>query len=111
MAATSYAVAERALQEKRWSFSNDLTTILDEANSKLGLTKERFDEKKAHFEQNWDKILNSTEVCIKLIDNGEDEKDEQTDELNYQVEILNVKKDQILRLEVDIERKLNEIDV
>ena len=74
---------ERALRAKRRSFSNDLTAILDEANSESSLTKERFDEKKAHFERNWDEIVNSTEGCIKLIDDGEDEKDEHTNELNY----------------------------
>ena len=70
MVAASCTVAERALHAKWHSFSNDLTAILDEANSKSGLSKERFKEKKAHFEHNWEEIMRSTEGCIKLIDDG-----------------------------------------
>ena len=107
MASTSYAVAEWALRIKRRSFWNNLTTILNEVNLESGLTKELFEEKKAYFERNWDEIVNSTKGCIKLIDDWEDEKDKQTNELNYQVEILKAKMDKFLRLEVEIDRKFN----
>ena len=87
MASSSCSVAKWALRAKWCSFPNDLTEVLNEVHSESGLRKERFDEKKAYFERNWDEIVNSMEGCIKLIDDGEDEKDEQSNELNYQVKI------------------------
>ena len=54
--------------------------------------------------------MTSSEGCIKLIDDREDKRDEHISELHYQVEILKVKKDQFLRLEVEIEKKLNIVE-
>ena len=54
--------------------------------------------------------MSSTEGCIKLIDNGEDKKDKHVSELNYQVEILKSKKDQFLRLEIEIEKRCNVVE-
>ena len=79
LAATSNAVAERVLHAKQHSFSNDLTKILDEVNSDSSLLKEPFDERKAHFEHNWEEIVYTTEGCNRLI---EDEKDEHINKLN-----------------------------
>ena len=45
-----------------------------------GLSKKAFKEKEDYFERNWAEIVTSTEDCINLIDNME----EQIDELNYQ---------------------------
>ena len=95
MATTSYALTERVLRAKRRSFSKDLTTILEEDNSESGLSKERFEEKKAHFEHNWQEIVNSTEGCVKLIDDGDDNWAEQVSELNYQVKFPESKKGSI----------------
>ena len=92
-------------------FGNDLTEVLDEAESELGLTKERFEERKAYFEQNWIDIVNTMQWCISLIDDDEEEKNELTDELNYQVEIWKIRKEQFLRLVVAIEGKLNKIEM
>ena len=55
--------------------------------------------------------MTSTEGCIKLNDDGDDEKDEQVNELNYQIEVLKEKKEQFFSLEVEIERNLKLIDV
>ena len=90
MAATSYAVTERALCSKRRSFTNKLTTILEEANTDLGLSKKRFEEKKALVGRYCEEIVSSTEGCIKLT--KENEREEHISELHYQVDILKVKK-------------------
>ena len=71
---------------------------MDEAKSEAGLSKESFDKKKVHIEQHWDEIVTSTEGCIKLIDDGDDDKDEQVNELNYQIELLKIQKEQFFLL-------------
>ena len=40
-------------------------------------------KKKAHFEWHWDEIVSYMAGRIRLIDDGDDEKDEQINELNY----------------------------
>ena len=55
--------------------------------------------------------MTSTEGCIKLIDDGDDEKDEQVNELNFQIELLKEKNEQFFSLEEEIERNLRLIDV
>ena len=49
------------------------------------------------------------EECINLIDDSDDDKDEQTSEFNYHIELLKEKK-QFLNLEVEIEKRASDID-
>ena len=44
------------------------------------------------------------EDCISLIDDSDDDKDEQINELNYHIELLKRQKRQFLNLEVETER-------
>ena len=55
--------------------------------------------------------MSSTEGCINLIDDGDDDKDEQVNELNFQIELLKVQKEQFFSLEVEIEKGSMIIDV
>ena len=84
----AFAVANRALRIKRRTFSNELTAVLNEANSETGLSKEAFKEKKDYFEHNWNEIVTSTEDCVNLIDDGEEHRDDQIEELRYHIELL-----------------------
>ena len=61
----------------RRNFSKEINVILNEAKSEAGLNKEIFDEKKVYFEQHWEEIVTSTEECINLIDDGDEDKGEQ----------------------------------
>ena len=92
MASSAFSTTERALHIKRRNFSKELTVILNETKSEAGLNKESFDEKKVYFEQHWEEIVTSTEGCINLIDDGDDDKGKQINELNYQMELLKEKK-------------------
>ena len=101
LASSAFFAAERALLVKRRSFCKEIVTaILDEAKSEAGLGKESFDEKKVYFEQHWDEIVTSTEDSIRLID----DEDEQTHELNFQIELLKIRKEQFFNFEVEIEK-------
>ena len=78
------------------TFSKDLTVALNDAKSDFGLSKEAFNEKKDYFESAWDEIVASTEDCIKLIDDGDDQGEEQIDELQDHLEILKEKRNDFL---------------
>ena len=67
--------------------------------------------KKGYFEQIWNKIVTSTEDCIKLIDDGNENSEEQVIELQYQMELLKEKKEHFFNLDVEIERNVKEIEV
>ena len=75
MTSPAFSVADRALRAKRRAFSNELTAVLNEAKSEAGLNKKAFEEK-GYFEQNWAEIVTSTEDCIKLIDDGDENGEE-----------------------------------
>ena len=45
--------------------------------------------------------------CIKLLDDGDEDKEEQIVDLNYEVGMLREKNEQFLLLEVEVERRLN----
>ena len=47
----------------------------------------------------WDEIVASTEYCIKLNDDRDDQREEQIDELRDHLEILKEKKERFLDLE------------
>ena len=87
MSSTAFSAADRALRAKRITFSTELTLALNDANSESGLSKEAFKEKEDYFERTWDEIVTSTEDCIGWIDDGEDQKDEQIEELMDHIEI------------------------
>ena len=76
-----------------------------------GLSKKAFKEKEDYFERNWAEIVTSTEDCINLIDDGEEQGDEQIEELNYQVGLLKTRREQWLSLEGETERNLNIVEV
>ena len=111
MASLAFFTAERALWVKRRSFCKEITTNIDEAKSEAGLSKESFDKKKVHFEQHWDEIVTTTEGCIGLLDDGEEDKEEQITDLKYHVELLRGIKEQFLSFEVEIEKRLHMIDI
>ena len=92
MASSAFSVADSALRAKRRAFSNELTAVMNKAKSEAGLSKEGFEERQGYFEQNWTEIVTSTEDCVKLIDDGDDDRDEQVNELKYQIEIIKEKK-------------------
>ena len=46
-----------------------------------------------------------------LLDDGEEDKDEQITDLNYQVEMLRGLKEQMLIFEIEFERRLNNIEI
>ena len=46
MALAAFSTADRALFVKRRKFSKEITVILDETKSEVGLNKESFDEKR-----------------------------------------------------------------
>ena len=98
MASLAFTTAERAMRVKRRNFSKEIAAILDEVKSEASLSKESFDEKKVYFEQHWDEIVTSTEGCINLFDDGDDDKDEHVNELNYQIELLKMQKEQFFSL-------------
>ena len=89
MASEAFATANRALRAKRRAFSKE---SLKDARSEVGLSKEAFIEKKAYFEQCWKEIMTSTNDCINLIDDGE-EQGEIIEELKEHLEGLQEKKD------------------
>ena len=72
--------------------------VLNEAKSEVGLKKEVFEEKRGYFEQNRTEIVTSTEDCIKLIDDGDENREEQVIELQYHIELLKEKKEHCLNL-------------
>ena len=49
-------------------------------------------KKRVYFEEHWNEIVTSTEDCIKLIDVGDDGRDEQINKFNYHIELLKRKK-------------------
>ena len=61
------------MRGKRRSFCSEITAVINEAKSEAGLSKERFDEKKVHFEQLWSEIVTATEGCIGLLDDWDEE--------------------------------------
>ena len=73
MSSTAFSIGNRALRAKRRTFSKDLIAALDDVKSNFGLTKEAFNEKKDYFESAWEEIVTSTEDCVNLIDDREDE--------------------------------------
>ena len=77
---------------------------MNNAKSDTGLSKEAFKEKEDYFERTWDEIVTSTEDCIGLIDDGEEQGDEQIEELREHIEILKEKKERFLNLEGKIEK-------
>ena len=81
MASSSFSIVERALRIKRRNFSKEINTAINEAKSEAGLSKESFDEKKVLFEQHWDDIVSATEGCIKLLDNGDEDEEEQIESI------------------------------
>ena len=111
MSLMAFSMAERPLHVKRRNFSKDMKAILNKARSEACLNMVVFDEKKIYFEEHWEEIVTSTEGCINLIDDGDDDKDEQTNDLNYQMDILKMQKEQFLNLGVEIERIALNIDV
>ena len=107
MSSAAFSAANRALRAKRRIFSRELTAALDDAKFDSGLSLETFKEKENYFERTWDEIVTSTEDCINLIDDGEDQKDEQI-EGSY----LGFKgKERFLNLEGVIEKQLNMVDI
>ena len=52
---------------------------------------EGFEDIQGYFEQIWSEIVNSTEECVKLVDDGNEGRDEQVDELNYHIELFKEK--------------------
>ena len=98
MSSTAFSAVNRALRTKR-TFSKELTAALNDAKSETGLSLGTFEEKEDYFEHNWEAIVTSTEECIHLIDDGEEQGDEQIEEQNYQVELLKEKKEQFLNLD------------
>ena len=77
MSSTAFSVACRALCTKRKTFSKELTTALNDDRSEFGLNNEILTRKKDYFGYTWDEIVTSTEDCIGLIDDGEEQGEEQ----------------------------------
>ena len=67
--------------------------------------------KKDYFEQIRNEIVTSTVDCVKLIDDGGENREDQIVELHYQMELLKEKKELFLNLEVEIERNMNMIEI
>ena len=96
MASSAFSTAERALRVKRRSFSNEITAVINEVKSEVGLSKECFYEKKIDFEQHWGEVVTATEGWVGLLDDGDDDKDDQVTELNYHIELLKMQKNNSL---------------
>ena len=92
MSSSAFSVADQTLHAKRRAFSNELTVVLTQAKSEAGLNKEVFEERRGYLEQNWTEIVTSTEDCIKLINDEDENGEEQVIELQYQVELLREKR-------------------
>ena len=88
-----------------------MSAAINEAKSEAGLTKEAFNDKKVLFEQHWSEVISDTEGCMKLLDDGEDYKEEEITDLSYHNDELRKKKNQFLLFEVEIERRINQFDL
>ena len=107
MDTSAFLVAERALCIKRRNLSKEISAVIDEVKSEAGLTKNLCDEKKVLFDQRWDDVVSATEGCIKLLDDGDEEKKKQIIDLNYHVVMIRRLKEHFLLFEVQVERGLH----
>ena len=73
MTSQAFLTANRALRLKRRAFSNEITEFLSDASSDGRISKEAFIEKREYFEKIWEEIVISTEDCISLLDDGDDD--------------------------------------
>ena len=87
MDSESFKVAIRALRVKRRAFAGEITSLIRDAQSDEGLSKETFYEKKDYIEHCWEEIVTSMKDCVGLIDDVE-KKGEMVDNLNENLESL-----------------------
>ena len=110
MSSTPFATAERALRLTRRCFSKEIKAILDESKSDDGLSKTDFENKKEYFNETCGNVVTSTKGCIKIFDDDYEDKEEEIIELNYQLDVLKEQLRQFLELEVEIKKKISDID-
>ena len=109
MASEAFSSSNRVLRVKRRAFSREITSFLNDVRSGVGVSKEAFNEKRDYFENIWEEIVATTEGCINLVDDGDDEGEEIIEELRDHLERLQEKKERFTDLEMEIDKRLFDV--
>ena len=106
MSSEAFSTADRALRVQRRVLRKELTAFLGDTESLNELSREDFAKRKEYFEGLWKKVVASTESCLNLIDNGDDEDGLIAEGVNEGLESLRFLMDRLNILEGDIEKRL-----